>query len=172
MISDRRRTRLRRVAGVAMLAPALAMTEGFAQTARELKCTGNADIAWEQQLIGCTNAIQSGKFFGKNLSILLSNRGNAYYYGKEQYDRAIADYNEAIRLTPSFGRAYYNRGDAYFAKGEYDRAIADYNVTIRLDPTDADAFYMRGLTKRKKGDNAGADADIAAAKKINPNVGN
>jgi len=30
----------------------------------------------------------------------LNNRGNAYY-NKGEYDKAISDYNEAIRLTPA-----------------------------------------------------------------------
>jgi tetratricopeptide (TPR) repeat protein len=40
------------------------------------------------------------------------------------YARAIADYDEAIRLDPKNFGAYYRRG-AYANKGELDRAIAD-----------------------------------------------
>jgi tetratricopeptide (TPR) repeat protein len=39
-------------------------------------------------------------------------------YVKADYDRAIADYTEAIRLDPTFARAYYNRGFAKRAKGD------------------------------------------------------
>ena len=56
------------------------------------------------------------------------------YGDKGDYDRAIADYDEAIRLDPRYAVAYYNRGVAYCDKGDYDRAIADYNEAIRLDP--------------------------------------
>ena len=62
---------------------------------------------------------------------------------KEEYDKAIADYNEAIRLDPKDAAAYDNRGNAWQAKGEYDKAIADYNEAIRLDPKDADAYNGR-----------------------------
>src|SRR6516164_7166318 len=40
------------------------------------------------------------------------------------YDRAIADYNEAIRLDPKSALAFIGRGDAYTNKGDHDRALA------------------------------------------------
>jgi hypothetical protein len=57
------------------------------------------------------------------------------------------------------------------AKHEIDRAIADYDQVIRLQPNYAAALYWRGMAKRFKAGDAGGDADIAAAKKLNPNIG-
>ena len=48
------------------------------------------------------------------------------YAKKGDYDKAIADYTEAIRLDPKDAAAYYNRGTSYAHKGDYDKAIADY----------------------------------------------
>ena len=39
-------------------------------------------------------------------------RGAAYYF-KKDYERAIKDYDEAIKLDPRSDRAYANRGAAY-----------------------------------------------------------
>jgi Tfp pilus assembly protein PilF len=50
---------------------------------------------------------------------------------KGDNDRAIADYNEAIRRDPNSALAFDNRGTAYLKKGDNDRAIADYNEAIR-----------------------------------------
>ena len=61
------------------------------------------------------------------------NRGHAWY-AKGEYDKAIADYDEAIRLDPKYAMAYNNRGLAWYAKQEYDKAIADYDKAIDLDP--------------------------------------
>jgi tetratricopeptide (TPR) repeat protein len=57
----------------------------------------------------------------ENLSVAYNNRGDAYYK-KGDYDRAIQDFSEAIRLSPSFGY-YRERGIAYNEKGDYDQAI-------------------------------------------------
>jgi tetratricopeptide (TPR) repeat protein len=55
----------------------------------------------------------------------LFNRGNAYYY-KKNYDKAIADYYQAIRLNPNIAIFYYNRGAAWQAKGDKTKANADF----------------------------------------------
>jgi tetratricopeptide (TPR) repeat protein len=36
--------------------------------------------------------------------------------GSAIYDRAIADYDEAIRLNPQFAMAYFNRGNTWQRK--------------------------------------------------------
>jgi tetratricopeptide (TPR) repeat protein len=53
------------------------------------------------------------------------------YERKGDYDRAIADYSEVIRLdkvwkTPNASGGYSNRGSAYEKKGELDKALADF----------------------------------------------
>jgi len=53
-------------------------------------------------------------------------RANVYHV-KGDDDRALADYNEAIRIDPNYKYAYNGRGSAYSAKGDQDHAIADFN---------------------------------------------
>lgn len=45
---------------------------------------------------------------------------------KGDVDRAIADYDEAIRVSPKCGRAYNSRGLAYQQKGDHLKAEADF----------------------------------------------
>ena len=101
-----------------MTAPALA------QSLQDLKCTGKPDIPWDEQIAGCTDAINSGKFTGPNLATIFLNRGIASA-AKADLDRAIADYDQAIRLDPKYVAAFVDRGIAYRAKGDLDHAIAD-----------------------------------------------
>jgi tetratricopeptide (TPR) repeat protein len=52
--------------------------------------------------------------------------------GKDDFNKAIADFTEAIRLKPDCAEAYYCRGIAYAGKGENDKAEADYAEAKRL----------------------------------------
>src|SRR5579872_6112244 len=72
----------------------------------------------------------------------LSRRGEAWDQ-KYEYDEAIKDFNEAIRLDPS-PSAYILRGTVWESKKEYDSAIKDFDEAIRLNPKDARAFNCRG----------------------------
>jgi tetratricopeptide (TPR) repeat protein len=67
------------------------------------------------------------------------NRGEAYDETAE-FNKAIADYSEAIRLRPDHELAFSNRGVAYAGLKQYDKAIADFSEAIRLKPDD-DALY-------------------------------
>jgi tetratricopeptide (TPR) repeat protein len=85
-----------------------------------------------------------------------------------EYDKAIADYNEAIRLDPESILAFMGRGDAYTNKGDYDRALADYNEAIRLNPRSALALSDRGVAYASKGDYDRALADFNEAIRLDP----
>jgi tetratricopeptide (TPR) repeat protein len=56
------------------------------------------------------------------------------------YDRAVAEFSEAIRLKPDNARAYYNRGQAYRHRGDYGKALTDYGEAIRLKPDLMEAY--------------------------------
>ena len=74
------------------------------------------------------------------------------------YQGAIKDFDEAIRLEPQNAVAYFNRGTAYLYLGLADLAseklehaleafvevLANYDQAISLDPEYADAYGSRG----------------------------
>lgn len=93
---------------------------------------------------------------------LYFDRGAAYDNAGE-FNRAIAEYHQAIRVNPKFALAFYNRGLDYAKAGELDRAIEDYDEAIRLTPTNPDSFVSRGVAYDAKGwyDRAIQDYDQA-----------
>lgn len=84
------------------------------------------------------------------------------------YEGAIADYTEAIRLNPQYALAYNNRGVARKNKGDLDGAIADYTEAIRLDPQYATAYSNRANARSEKGEYDSAIADSDEALRLKP----
>ena len=70
-----------------------------------------------------------------------------------QYQHAIEDYNETIRLKPDLASAYYNRGFVYSTLGKYQRAVEDFNEAIRRKPDDANSYNNRGGVYLIQGNN-------------------
>ena len=66
----------------------------------------NKDYAPDIVNAACTEAIRSGRWSGKQLAWAYSNRGIAYVH-KGDKDRALTDFNEAIRLNPEYAFAVY-----------------------------------------------------------------
>lgn len=149
--------------GAAFIVASLGGATVLAQTQDSVTlCEGPAGVTPDQQISGCTALIQSGRGTTQNLAWAFFKRANALHQ-KAQYDRAIADYTQAIRLLPSFANAFYNRGVSYYSLRQYDRALADYTEAIRLDPNNPAVFLNRGSVYAIKGqyDRAIADFDQA-----------
>src|ERR1700727_2144452 len=98
----------------AALSPRWLLAPVLAQTLKDRHCTGKPDVPDDQQILGCSDAIKSGSFAGKDLAAAFSNRGRAYS-GKGELDRAIADYDQAITIDASSAVSFYGRGAAYFS---------------------------------------------------------
>jgi len=106
---------------------------------------------------------------GKTDKIDYTKRGIAWH-DKGDYDKAIEDFDEAIRLDPTSAISYNYRGFALSAKGEYDKAIEDFDEAIRLDPTNAAACNNRGLAWSGKGEYDKAIRDYNKAVRIDPKL--
>jgi tetratricopeptide (TPR) repeat protein len=72
------------------------------------------------------------------------------YYSKalsesqnKDFEGAIKDLTEAIRLKPDWAEAYINRGLAFYGLKQLENAIADYSQAIRLKPNDSAGYFNR-----------------------------
>ncbi|MFX8949803.1 tetratricopeptide repeat protein, partial [Acinetobacter baumannii] len=73
-------------------------------------------------------------------------------------DLALADYNQAVALSPDDPNAYFSRGNGHMAKGNLELARSDFEQAIRLYPSTS-PWYARALEKK-----AELDTKIVAAK--------
>jgi tetratricopeptide (TPR) repeat protein len=87
---------------------------------------------------------------GTPLNVLATLQKNLESFGfllSDEVDRAISDYDQAIRINPKYAHAYGGRGGAYENKGDYARALADYDQSLRLNPNDTNVRQARERTQ-------------------------
>jgi tetratricopeptide (TPR) repeat protein len=85
------------------------------------------------------------------------------------YERAVADFTQAIRLDPNNAKIYNERGGVYDNMGDFDRAFTDFTQAIRLDPNYAIAYSNRALVYVHMGDLDRAIADYNQAIRLDSN---
>jgi tetratricopeptide (TPR) repeat protein len=71
------------------------------------------------------------------------NRGDAYesrgfaYCNKGDFKKALADFEQVVKMKPDDAFSYGARGSVYFEQGDYDKAIADYERALALTQDDS-----------------------------------
>jgi len=74
------------------------------------------------------------------------------YADKGEYQLAIDNYTECLRINSDFATAYFNRGNMYGKElKNYKEAIVDYTIAIEIDPNYVDAYNNRGIAKANVG---------------------
>lgn len=124
----------------------------------------------EPRIRGCTALILADGETPRILSVAYNNRGNAYV-AEGEYDRAIQDYDQAIKVNPNYAKAFNNRGVAYARKGQHDLAVRDFNEAVKLDPDYAVAFANRAETYLTAGQHDRAAKDYDEAIRLKPMIG-
>jgi len=122
--------------------------------------------SYSGKLTHCSDAI-SQEQDAKRIARSHAQRGEAYRK-KQQFDRAIADFDSALELDPKYAWAMGSRGQTYRQKGEFDRAIVDLTKAIELDPKLNWVLANRGEAYRRKGEFDKAIADLTKAIQRDP----
>ncbi|HJX83964.1 MAG TPA: tetratricopeptide repeat protein [Candidatus Angelobacter sp.] len=118
------------------------------------------------RISGCTAVIRSNQK-SYNRALAFFNRGTAYFQ-KHQFDRAVSDFNDVIRLTPDFAPAFDFRARTYDALEKYDYAIEDYDHAIKLSPNSVNSIVGRGTTYHLKHEYDRAIQDYKEALRLQP----
>lgn len=131
-------------------------------------CQGRGPAVDIDRLIaGCTAVMKSPAEPVLRRALAAYQRGVAYA-GRGDSVRAIADFDQAVRLQPGFAEAIERRAAAYAIRGDDARAIADYGEAIRLKPTLAGAYVGRAQAYFRVRDYDRAIQDATRALALKP----
>lgn len=161
------RLRLMAVVAAAGLALSPAIAQADAQTDFGRAYEAGADGDYIMAAHYYTLVIDSGELIPGEQAIALNNRGNIYNR-RQFYEKALADYDRAIRLKPDYANAYNNRGSAYIDLGDYERAVSDFDRAIEIDPSYAEAYNNRCEAELRLGVVEQAFADCRKAIDLQP----
>jgi tetratricopeptide (TPR) repeat protein len=138
----------------------------YALDQRDIKsCDQSAD--WDRKIAGCTKLLAEPRFPPAALSTIYAARGSGWA-AKNDFARAIVDFDESLRLNPKNLVALNNRGAAWLLRGEPTRAIADLDAAIGLDPKNPASFAARGALWRQLREFDKSIADLNECIRLDP----
>ena len=121
------------------------------------------------KIAACTKVLQSGKPANDAKAAAYHHRGVGHLL-QQNFDRAIVEFNEALKLDRTYKRSYNSRGNAWKGKGELDLAVADYNEAIHLDPEFSFPYNGRASVWYNKGEWDRAIADYNEVIRLDPGL--
>ena len=119
----------------------------------------------ERRISGCTDLIQRPGIDAATRSEAFAMRALSYSL-KGQYETAIRDYDQAIRIRPDFAIALNNRAWAYFKWGRGEHGLDDVERSLRLDPSSYHSFDTRAHIRQWMGDTTAAMRDYEIAMRL------
>lgn len=94
----------------------------------------------------------------------------ADYIRHEEYDRAVAALDEAIRLAPDYAEAFNRRATAHFRAGDHAASMADIAQTLKREPRHFGALSGLGMVQLAQGRLPEALKAYEAALDLNPHL--
>ena len=87
-----------------------------------------------------------------------------------QYDVAVEEFKEALKIKPEFAEASNNMGLALFYLSRFDEAIKEYENALRIEPEFALAHANLGLAMLNKDMTDEAISVLSRAVSLNPEL--
>lgn len=131
-----------------------------------LRSCGYCHFALENYLLSIAD-------FGR--AIHLNSEAQDYYWrGRawvmiDEIQKAISDYDEAIRLDPTEADYFVHRGLANLRAENIQTAAENATTAIQIDARNSDAHLLRGICFQRQCQYQEAIADFSAAIKLSPN---
>lgn len=95
-------------------------------------------------------------------------RADVAINSEKNYDNALSDMDEAIKLQPQFAGFFVNRAFLRYNLDDYFGAMADFDYAIQLDPLNLAALFNRGLLRSEVQDYNKAIDDFSQVLQIDP----
>ena len=117
----------------------------------------------------CTKALEDDTLSARNRSATYNNRG-IVYMRRGMIERAMRDYDDALRISPNIAETQINLGAMFYANGMYTESVRALNEGVKAQEDDsrAAAHFNRALSLEKLGAYDEAYADYKQALKFRP----
>jgi tetratricopeptide (TPR) repeat protein len=163
------------VAGIAALTLLLAgpaaaavtvMGDNDAQQCSEAAYHEQSDASAMEE---CTQAIEKGTLDRRDLAGTYINRG-VMHMNRDDYGGARSDFDSAIKIDPTLGEGWVNRGAVNIIDKRYKDGISDIDKGLGLGTEEpAKAYYNRGVAYEGIDDEKSAYLDYQQALTLEPN---
>jgi len=120
------------------------------------------------------NLVKASEFVQKAKSIeadspYVHNFLGVMYVYKADLEMAIAEFNAALEINPTFIDSYVNVGNAYRDHNKFEESIESFNKALQLDDKHAPAYYGLGRTLMAQENFEGAVAQLELAVRYDAN---
>jgi tetratricopeptide (TPR) repeat protein len=122
---------------------------------------------WDKAVDSLRKATALDHKYASNLAAVYQQRGYAAATN-QQFQDAINDYGEAIKITPEDARIYEQRAAVEMKMNDNDKALADYSEAIKLKPNEVRYYAYRSYIYEVKGDIKNSMADADKVLKLDP----
>jgi tetratricopeptide (TPR) repeat protein len=92
-------------------------------------------------------------------------------YKRKIYNRALREFDTAIKIDSSSSKAYFGRGRVYLKTGQYDEAIDDFKMVIELKPDYSKPYHNVGWLYYQEGKYEESIRYLNTAIELEPNNG-
>ena len=138
---------------------------GLAEACSQAAVRGESDREYEEL---CDLAIETEFLNARDRAGTYVNRG-VLRMRREEYGKAVEDFDQAIRMKPDLGEGYVNRGAAYIGQQRYEASLGEINRGLELGVEEpAKAYYNRALAYEGLEDARSAYFDYQKAQELAP----
>ena len=123
---------------------------------------------WDKAVELLRKATAMDKKYSDELSAVYQRRGYADV-SQQNYQDAISEYGEALKLTPQDVRIYEQRAAVEMKINDYDKALADYSEIIKLKPNEVRYYNYRAYIYELKNDSTNSMTDTEKVLKLDAN---